>query len=89
MIATSPELDDTERFSWSLRPSRPSGCYGGAVKVIRTTLFEAETLQLGLVDTRPAFDACGDIEWQSSNVVVLPFAGVFSKHDAPGREATG
>lgn len=59
------------------------------MKITRTTLFEAETLQIGLVDTRPVSDACSGVEWQSSNVVALPLSGVFSKFDAPGREAIG
>jgi AraC-like DNA-binding protein len=59
------------------------------VEVIRKTLFESDTLNIGLVDSRPLSDACGDIEWQSSNVVVLPLRGVFSKHDGPGRHVVG
>jgi AraC family transcriptional regulator len=57
------------------------------VEVIRKTLFEGETLQIDLVETRPVSDASGDVERQSVNVVVLPFSGVFSKHDGPGRHA--
>ncbi len=53
--------------------------------VIRKTLFESETLQIDLVDTHPVSDACSDVERQSVNVVVLPFSGIFSKHDGPGR----
>jgi AraC-like DNA-binding protein len=34
-------------------------------------------------------EKCGEVERQSCNVVVLPFSGVFSKHDAPGRHVTG
>jgi hypothetical protein len=59
------------------------------VEVIRKTLFESDTLNIGLVDSHPLSDACGDIEWQSSNVVVLPLRGVFSKHDGPGRQVIG
>ncbi|MBX3501482.1 MAG: helix-turn-helix transcriptional regulator [Alphaproteobacteria bacterium] len=59
------------------------------MNITRTTLFEAETLQIGLIDTRPTSDAVSGIEWQSRNVVVLPYAGVFSKLDAPDREAIG
>jgi AraC family transcriptional regulator len=57
--------------------------------VTRRSLFESETLQIGLFEARPRSDACGDVEWQKSNVVVLPFSGVFSKHDAPGRSVIG
>jgi AraC family transcriptional regulator len=55
------------------------------VEITRKTLFESDTLHIGVVEARPLSDACGDVERQSSNVVVLPFSGVFSKHDAPGR----
>ena len=58
------------------------------MQVIRKTLFDSATLRIGSVDTRPVSDACGDVEWQSTNVVVLPFSGVFVKYDAPGRHAT-
>src|SRR5215471_16115115 len=57
--------------------------------VTRQSLFESETLKIGLFEARPVSDACGDVEWQPSNVVVLPFSGVFSKHDAPGRSVVG
>jgi len=59
------------------------------VQIHRTTLFQNETLQIGLFEARPASDACGEIERQSLNVVVLPFSGVFSKHEAPGRQVIG
>jgi AraC family transcriptional regulator len=59
------------------------------MQVTRRSLFESDTLQIGLLEARPISDACGDVEWQNSNVVVLPFSGVFSKHDAPGRYVIG
>ena len=59
------------------------------MEVIRKTLFEGESLRIGSVDTRPLSDACGDIERQDLNVVVLPLSGLFSKHDAPGRHVVG
>jgi hypothetical protein len=59
------------------------------VEVIRKTLFASETLQIGLFHARPASDACGDIERQTSNAMVLPVSGVFSKHDTPGRCVIG
>ena len=58
------------------------------MQVIRKTLFDGPALRIGTVDTRPVSDACGEIEWQSTHVVVLPFSGVFTKHDAPGRHVT-
>lgn len=59
------------------------------MEVIRRTLFESATLQIDFVDTRPVSDACGEIEQQSLNVVVLPVSGVFSKHHEPGRHVVG
>jgi AraC family transcriptional regulator len=63
--------------------------YRGAVEITRATLFQSETLQIGLFEAHPVSDACGDVEWQHSNVVVLPISGVFAKHDAPGRHVIG
>jgi AraC family transcriptional regulator len=57
--------------------------------VTRRSLFESETLQIGLFEARPRSDACGEIERQKSNVIVLPFSGVFSKHDGLGRSVIG
>ena len=59
------------------------------MEVIRKTLFDSETLQIGLFEARPVSDACGDVERQSLNVVVLPVSGVFSKHETPGRHVVG
>lgn len=59
------------------------------MEAIRKTLFKSETLQIGLFQAHPASDACGDVERQSLNVVVLPVSGVFSKHEAPGRHVVG
>src|SRR5262249_7769197 len=55
----------------------------------RKGLFENDRLQIGLFETRPASDACGRLERQSLNAIVLPFAGLFAKHEAPGRHVTG
>ena len=52
---------------------------GSAVEINRISLFQNETLQIGLFEARPVSDACGDIERQSLNVMVLPFRGVFCK----------
>ena len=59
------------------------------MEVTRRKLFESETLEIGLFEAHPVSDACGDVERQDRNVVVLPFSGVFSKHDAPGRHVIG
>ena len=59
------------------------------MQITRKSLFESATLQIGLVAARPRSDACGDVERQNRNAVVLPLAGVFAKHDASGRQAIG
>src|SRR3954449_10901579 len=59
------------------------------MKITRTKLFENERLQVGLFEARVASDACGDVDRQTSNLLVLPFSGVFSKYDAPGRYVIG
>src|SRR5436190_20678558 len=59
------------------------------MKITRTKLFETERLQVGLFEARVASDACEDVDRQTSNLVVLPFSGVFSKYDAPGRYVIG
>src|SRR5229473_7457102 len=62
---------------------------GFSVEISRKTLFESGTLQISLFEARPRSDACGGVEWQDRNAVVLPLSGVFSKHDAPGRHVIG
>jgi len=59
------------------------------MRAVRKQLFESQTLQIGTFESRPASDACGDVERQALNAIVLPFAGVFSKHDAPGHHVIG
>ena len=59
------------------------------MNVIRRTLFENETLQIGRFEVRPVSDACGEVERQDSHVVVLPVSGLFSRHDSPGRNVIG
>jgi hypothetical protein len=45
------------------------------VEITRKTLFECDTLTIGLVETRPMSEACGDIEWQDSNAVAAGVEG--------------
>ena len=59
------------------------------MEINRRTLFASEALQIGWFEARPVTDACGDVERQGANVIVLPFSGIFSKHDAPGRHVIG
>jgi AraC-like DNA-binding protein len=55
----------------------------------RKKLFENERPQIGAFEARPTTDACGEVERQSLNAIVLPFSGLFARHDAPGRQVTG
>jgi len=59
------------------------------VEIRRKTLFESETLQVGLFESRPSSDACGEVERQSLNAIALPLSGLFAKHETPGRQITG
>jgi AraC-like DNA-binding protein len=56
-----------------------------ATQIVRRTLFTSALLRVGHVVARPSSPECGEIERQSSNVLVLPLAGVFAKHDGPRR----
>jgi len=58
-------------------------------EVVRKALFASERLQIGSFQARPTSPACGDIERQTSNAIVLPVSGVFAKHEAPGRYVIG
>ena len=53
----------------------------------RRTLFEGEWLQVGHITVRPASSECGELETSELNVLALPLAGVFAKHDGPRRHA--
>jgi AraC family transcriptional regulator len=59
------------------------------VAIFRKTLFENENMQIGLFKADPISDACGEVEWQSLNAIVLAINGVFSKHDRPGQHVIG
>jgi AraC-like DNA-binding protein len=48
-------------------------------------LFESDLLRVGHVVARPSSSQCGEIERQGLNILVLPLAGVFAKHDGPRR----
>src|SRR5262245_38523679 len=60
-----------------------------ALHITRKSLFQSASLQIGLFEARGVTDACGDVERQDRNAVVLPLAGVFAKHEAPGRQVIG
>src|SRR5689334_382791 len=59
------------------------------MKITRRMVFENQALQIGYFEARPVSDACVELEPQNSNGLVLPFSGVFSRHDAPGRYVIG
>lgn len=62
---------------------------GQAASIVRRSLFDSQPFRIDSLAVDPASDACGDIERQDMNVMVLPFAGVFAKHEAPGRHVVG
>lgn len=49
----------------------------------RRTLFEGELLRIGHVVARPPASGAEPLERQDCNVLVLPLAGLFAKHDGP------
>ena len=57
--------------------------------IVRCPLFENDSIKIGLFEANPISDLCWDVESQSLDAVVLPFVGVFAKHDAPGRHVIG
>src|ERR1700724_1406782 len=57
--------------------------------IVRRSLFESDAIRIGSFVARPTSDACGHVEQQTLNAIVLPFAGLFAKHDAPGRHVVG
>jgi AraC family transcriptional regulator len=58
-------------------------------EIVRKALFASERLQIGSIRAQPTSEACGDVERQTSNAIVLPVSGVFAKHEAPGRYVIG
>jgi AraC family transcriptional regulator len=55
--------------------------------LVRRTLFVGEWLQIGHIAVRPESSECGEVETSDLNVLALPLAGVFAKHDGPRRHA--
>lgn len=55
------------------------------MQIVRRTLFDSQLLRVGHVAARPVSSEPGELERQSSNVLVLPLAGVFAKHSGPHR----
>lgn len=50
---------------------------------VRRTLYESPLVSVGHFLARPDTPGCGPVEQQSVNVLVLPLAGVYAKHDGP------
>jgi AraC family transcriptional regulator len=55
------------------------------MQIVRRTLFESDVVAIGHVTARPSASPFGEVERQDANVVVLPLAGIFAKHDGPRR----
>ena len=49
--------------------------------VTRRVVFESNDFRIGHVVARPSSPECGEVECQNENVLVLPLAGVFAKHE--------
>ena len=60
-----------------------------AASIVRRSLFASAPIRIASFAAGPVSDACGDVERQDANVVVLPFAGVFAKHEALGKHVVG
>ncbi len=58
-----------------------------ASSLVQRTLFDGEWVQIGYIDVRPTSSECGELESSALNVLALPLAGVFAKHDGPRRHA--
>jgi AraC family transcriptional regulator len=58
-----------------------------AQSLVLRTLFNGAWLQIGYIAVRPTSSECGDLETSALNVLALPLAGVFAKHDGPRRHA--
>jgi AraC-like DNA-binding protein len=59
------------------------------VPIVRASLFASSALQIDQFEARDVREACGDVGRQDTNVVVLPLAGIFARHDAPGHHVVG
>lgn len=57
------------------------------MQMAQRTLLEGDLLQARHIAVRPSSAQCGEVERQDSNVLVLPLAGVFARHDGPRRHA--
>jgi hypothetical protein len=53
------------------------------MQVRSSTLFQSSIIQVGAFEMRPTTDTCGEIQVRDGNVMTLPVAGVFAKHERP------
>ena len=60
-----------------------------AAAIVRKPLFASEAIRIASFTADPTSDACGDVERQDIHVMVLPYAGVFAKHESPGKRVVG
>lgn len=93
MTARAPGPWDTDTRSNARRNPRasreaanPAAPAPAVTLTERRILFDGPWLQIGHVAVRPTSSACGEIEVASHNVLALPLAGVFAKHDGPRRQ---
>ena len=83
--SSGPPSASAEFTHWTSHDDAPN--YNTDIQIIlRRTLFDGELVQVGHVVARPSSSDYGEIERQRSNVLVLPLAGVFAKHDGPRRQ---
>ena len=59
------------------------------MQVRRSTLFRSSIIQISAFEMRPTNDKCGEIQLLDKNVLTLPVAGVFAKHDGPKHHVVG
>ncbi len=54
-------------------------------QIVRRSLFRGNLFDVEHLLGRPSSSACGEVEYPSLNVLVLPMAGVFAMHHGPRR----
>lgn len=69
-----------------LADRRPPGS-GPQPALEQRTLHESGLVQIGYIAVRPVSAGPGDVEVSERNVLALPLAGVFAKHDGPRQVA--
>jgi AraC family transcriptional regulator len=59
------------------------------MKITRRILLDRGLWRIIQIDVRPTSSALGEIESEDENILVLPTAGVFAKHEGPRHRVTG